>query len=258
MSEKYVDAKYLKEIADFLKHIKHHTYQRMHLLPGHHVLDLGCGPGVDTIPLAKYVEEQGTVTGVDNDVAMIRQADDYAKQEGVSKIVTHTIANVTSLPFDSESFDACRAERLFQVLPSSIPPHQVFTEMLRVTKTGGWLVVADTDWATASIDFPDSVIERKFIRFFGEHVRPNGYAGRQFFGFMKQQGLIEVKFQVFAIVQPQFTQSPFDEWLIQEALSAQVASQAEADYWKTTLTTREAAGEFYATVNMVVIAGRKP
>jgi ubiquinone/menaquinone biosynthesis C-methylase UbiE len=258
MPEAYVDAKYLQETAELLKHLKRHTYEWMHIRPGHHVVDLGCGPGVDTIPLSKYVGKHGRVIGVDIDADMIRKANEYAQQEGVSEIVTHRVADVASLPFNSEDVDACRAERLFQVLPPSIGFQQVFPEMLRVTKPGGWVVIADTDWATASVDFPDTPLERKLIRFFSEQVRPNGYAGRQFFRCMKQQGLLEVKFQVFPVVQRQFTHSPFDDWLIQEAVSAQVVSHAEADVWRTTLMAREAAGEFYATVNMVVLAGRKP
>ena len=258
MPEAYVDATYLQETAEVLKNLKRHTYEWMAIRPGDHAVDLGCGPGVDTIPLAKYVGKCGRVTGVDIDAEMIRKANAYARQEGVSQIVTHLIADVGSLPFSSDRVDACRAERVFQVLPPSIGIQQVFPEMLRVTKPGGRVVIADTDWATASIDFPETVLERTLIRFFGEQVRPNGYAGRQFFRIMRQQGLLEVKFHVFPIVQHQFTHSPFDEWLIQEALDAKIISDAEAAVWKTALTAREEAGELYATVNMVVLAGKKP
>ena len=257
MAEAYVDAKYLQETAAALRQFKTRTYEMMHIQPGYAVLDMGCGPGVDTIPLTEYVGETGRVIGIDSDPDMIKNADEFARKMQVSERVKHRRADVAALPFEAGAFDACRAERLFQVLPvSACQP--VFAEMLRVTKSGGWLVVADTDWATASIDFPDAALERKLIRFFGEQVRPNGYAGRQFLHIMTQCGLQDVEFQVFPNVQRQFTQSPFDEWLLREALSAQVVSRTEADVWKTTLTEREAAGAFYATVNMVIVAGRTP
>lgn len=256
MSESYVDAKYLQETAAALKQFKTRTYEMMRIQPGHIVLDMGCGPGVDTIPLAEHVGETGRVCGIDSDPEMLKNADEFARKMQVSERVEHRLADVAALPFEAGTFDACRAERLFQVLPASAC-QPVFAEMLRVTKSGGWIVVADTDWATASIDFPDAALERKLIRFFAEQVRPNGYAGRQFLHIMTQRGLQDVEFQVFPNVQRQFTQSPFDEWLLREALAAQVISRAEADVWKTTLMEREAAGAFYATVNMVIAAGRQ-
>jgi len=256
VSESYVDAKYLQETAAALKQFKTRTYEMMRIQPGHVVLDMGCGPGVDTVPLAEYVRPTGRVVGVDCDPEMLKNADEYARKTQVSERVEHRLADVAALPFEAGAFDGGRAERLLQVLPASAC-QPVFAEMLRVTKSGGWIVVADTDWATASIDFPDADLERKLIRFFGEQVRPNGYAGRQFLHIMTQQGLQDVEFQVFPNIQRQFTQSPFDEWLLREALAAQVISRAEADVWKTTLTERETAGAFYATVNMVIVAGRK-
>jgi ubiquinone/menaquinone biosynthesis C-methylase UbiE len=258
MPEAYVDTAYLQEAAEALKHLKRHTYQRMAVRPGDHVVDVGCGPGVDTVPLATYVGTAGRVTGIDIDPEMIRAADTYAHREGVSETVTHRVGDVTALPFETGTIDACRAERLFQVLPPSTGVRQVFPEMLRVTKSGGWVVIADTDWATVSIDFPDTALERKMVRFFGEQVRPYGYAGRELFRIMKRSGLLDVTFQVFPVVQPRFTNSPFDEWLLREARTKQVITETEAAYWKDTLTERETAGEFYATVNMVVYAGRKP
>ena len=54
----------------------------MHLQPGHAVLDVGCGPGTDTIVLAGLVGPTGRVVGVDSDAAMIAGADRRAGQAG--------------------------------------------------------------------------------------------------------------------------------------------------------------------------------
>jgi ubiquinone/menaquinone biosynthesis C-methylase UbiE len=257
MPEAFVDLKYLQTTAELLKELKQLTYEWMHIHPGHHVVDLGCGPGIDTIPLSKYVGEKGKVTGVDIDADMIQKANEKAEELGLSGTAIHKIADVTSLPFASEAFDSCRAERLFQVLTPAEGLRKVFPEMLRVTRSGGWIVIADTDWATASVDFPDNQLERKLIRFFCDNVRPNGYSGRQFFSYMKQNGLLDVKLQVFPVLQWEFTNSPFDEWLIREALSNNVVSEDQAEYWKIELKNREKSGEYYAAVNMSVLAGRK-
>ena len=75
------------------------------------------------------------------------------------------------------TFDACRAERLFQVLPRVVDPQQVCTEITRVLKPGGWLVALDADWGTWSMDSGEVELERRLARFFADHLRPNGYAG---------------------------------------------------------------------------------
>jgi ubiquinone/menaquinone biosynthesis C-methylase UbiE len=49
---------------------------------------------------------------------------------------------VRALPFDP-TFNACRADRLFQVLPASVDPEVMLAEIARVTKISGWIVAAD-------------------------------------------------------------------------------------------------------------------
>lgn len=49
----YVDAEYLRSAGDHLREFKELTYRSMRVETGHSVLDVGCGPGTDTIPLAQ-------------------------------------------------------------------------------------------------------------------------------------------------------------------------------------------------------------
>ncbi len=47
---------------------------RLHLRPGEHVLDVGCGCGDTTLALAERVGPQGSVTGIDISVPMLARA----------------------------------------------------------------------------------------------------------------------------------------------------------------------------------------
>ncbi len=222
-SNGYVDPEYLRVMGNLLNHMKHHSYALMQIQPGHKVLDLGCGPGTDTIHLAPLVGENGQVIGADYDEAMIAEAERRAELAGVNKWVKHKRVDAMSLPFETDYFDSCRSERLFQHL---LDPAQALSEMTRVTKSGGWLVVLDTDWGSLSTDSDETDIERRLARFLTESFLHNGYSGRKLYRLFKQQNLADISFEVFPLATAnyalarQVTQAERNE---QEALKAELS-----------------------------------
>jgi ubiquinone/menaquinone biosynthesis C-methylase UbiE len=181
--------------AERLRADKQRTYELMHLQLEDHVLDVGCGPGVDTIPLAQWVGPAGRVVGIDHDAGRIVEANQRAAEVGVSAWVHHYQSDALSLPFQTGAFAACRSERLFQHL---LDPAAALAEMARVTRPGGWIVVLDTDWGTLSIDSEDTEIERRLARFEAERMRQNGYAGRQLWRLFKRQPLVDIRLEMRA------------------------------------------------------------
>ena len=163
----------------------------------------------------------------------------------------------TPLPFAENSFDACHSERVFLHLQN---PAQVFAEMVRVTKPGGWIAVVDLDGASCSIDTPEADIERRIVPFWvTKHT--NGYAGRQLYRYFKQHGLVDVTVELNA--GPIFDLDLFAYLLklddIQErALRAGAVTQVEVERFRASLEQAAAMGAFYATFNMVTVVGRKP
>jgi ubiquinone/menaquinone biosynthesis C-methylase UbiE len=106
----YVDAQYLQMAARLMQPFKERTYHLMQIQPGQRVLDVGCGPGTDTLPLARLVGPMGWVVGVDHDPAMVRQAERLAASAGLNTWVKHLQADVrTGLPCPSGTFDSCRS-----------------------------------------------------------------------------------------------------------------------------------------------------
>ena len=138
----YVDSAYLDVAAEMLSAAKRRTYELMEPQVGDRVLDLGCGPGSDTVTLAGFVGDEGQVHGVDFDPEMVEEANGRAKAAGLDERVLHRQADAAALPFDDDFFDACRSELVFQHLPD---PATGLAEMTRVTRPGGRIVVLDTD-----------------------------------------------------------------------------------------------------------------
>lgn len=257
MPEAFIDVAYLRQVAAAFQAEKEYTYDQMEIQPGQHLLDIGCGPGVDTVPLAKLLKNGGQVTGVDIDPKMIEAADEWAAEHGVSSAITHILADVAQLPFSDNHFDAVRAERLFQVIPEEYGLKQVFPEMVRVVKPGGRIVVADTDWATFSINCPDHHLERKMTACFRDVVRPNGYAGRQINQAAINAGLQVTDLKAFPLIQKTFKNSPFDVWLIEQGLAGGAITKADADQWREVCNSMEEKGTYYSVVNMMITTAVK-
>jgi ubiquinone/menaquinone biosynthesis C-methylase UbiE len=234
------------------------TYDQMHIKPGQKVLDVGCGPGTDTIPLARQVSPSGQIIGVDFDAKMIAEAEQRAQKAGVSAWVIHKSADANELPFESDHFDACRAERLFEHL---LNPAKALSEMVRVTKSGGWIVVLDSDWGSLSIDTSEIETERRYVRFFTENMANNGYSGRQLYRLFKQQGIVDVSIQMCGVP---FTDYAFTRQMLimdrteREALAQGVIAVQELeqlhDFWEQA----NADGDFFASVSMILVSGCKP
>ena len=113
------------------------------LRPGHHVLDVACGPGIPSLMVSPLVAPDGTVTGVDLAPGMIELARKKAKERGL-KNVSFQEADGESLPFPNDSFDVVLCNHGLVHMTNR---EKALAEMLRVLKKGqGTLAVSV--WST--------------------------------------------------------------------------------------------------------------
>jgi ubiquinone/menaquinone biosynthesis C-methylase UbiE len=253
----YVDSGYLQTTSDLLQPFKQRSYEMMQIQPYHRLLDVGCGPGSDTITLARFVPLGGRVVGVDHDPEMVAEADRRAIEAGVSRWVSHKHASVDTLPFESDFFDACRSERVFQHLND---PQPALAEMVRVTKPGGRVVVWDADWGTLSIDTNEVSTERTLARIVAEKNVNNGFSGRQLYRLFMQQGLEVVNLEANTLF---FTNYPLMRQVVgideveTEASTSGLLSQSELSHWHIAMEEAQAKGWFFASVTGILITGKK-
>jgi len=256
--EKHVSSEYLKKSAGWHAEVKRESYAHMNLGAARSVLDAGCGPGLDLVPMAERMPEDGLVTGLDLSPDMLKVAEEILAESPAGKKCRLARGSVLAMPFAEASFDAVRAERLFQVLPQdACPPAEVFAELCRVLKPGGRLVLVDVDWATVSVDFPDLTLERKLLRFFGDVCRPNGYAARQFHGWRARADFSDLQARSFPQFMESATDCPIVGWLAEEAKKRKAATDEEIDRWTDTLAELAAKKQMFASVNMLVVSGTK-
>jgi ubiquinone/menaquinone biosynthesis C-methylase UbiE len=160
-----------------------HSDPVMLALPGQTWLDVGCGSGEMAMAIAQIVGHSGRVVGVDAEPSQIRQARDRVR--GRELPVHFQVADVHELPFTDESFDGCRADRVFQHLPCR---ERALSEMIRVAKPNAWICVAEPDWDTLVIDADDQTTTRKVVAQICDTIR-NGWSGRQLPRLFQNAGL---------------------------------------------------------------------
>ncbi|MBI5038682.1 MAG: methyltransferase domain-containing protein, partial [Nitrospirae bacterium] len=141
-----------------LSFISHRLIGDARLSAGQRVLDLGCGTGYPAILAAQAVGGHGRVIAIDLSDGMLAIARRKAEEAGLSNILFQS-EDATTLPFDSDSFDAVISRFCLMFLPE-IP--RAVAEVARVLKSGGYIAAAV--WSTPDknpfLRIPIDIIKR--------------------------------------------------------------------------------------------------
>lgn len=235
---------------------KKKSYQLLNIASGSSVLDIGCGTGDDVLALAELVGLNGKVVGVDNSELMIEEANQKSRQKKLP--AQFRVGDVYNLDLADNSFDGCRADRVFMHLHDR---QQALSEMVRVTRPGGRIVVTDPDWDTMIVEAPDRDLTRKIIDNFVDQWVLNPWCGRESYKLFQQGGLENVVVADTAtVVLTDFTTAKklmrFDKAanLMREdkpSLSDKVES------WLSYLKKADEKGFFFSAATMFTVAGEK-
>jgi ubiquinone/menaquinone biosynthesis C-methylase UbiE len=142
-------------------------------LEGLEVLDLGCGVGRLTVPLA---QRKARVLSLDNSAAMLKACRRNVEEAGVGSYVRYKKGSASDLPFDDESFDVVACVGVLEHLPEEIRSLAV-SEMIRVLRKSGTLVVV--------VNNAQSQFLRREDRYRMQRQQENGY----FVGLVEQSSI---------------------------------------------------------------------
>ncbi len=106
--------------------------QRMGLMPGDRILEVGVGTGIN----ASLYPRECTVTGVDFSSSMLEKARDRIARKGMTNVRLLEM-DAAALKFADDSFDIVYASYVISVVPD---PVQVAAEMRRVCRPGGRII----------------------------------------------------------------------------------------------------------------------
>lgn len=233
--------RYLDAISRTFAREKEAALRAQQLRAGMAVLDVGCGIGDDVRAIANIVGSAGRAVGVDASTEMV----DEARARGVPQNAEFLAASSDALPFESATFDACRAERVFQHLSD---PDATARELHRVLRPEGSALVIDPDWETVMIsgDMPETT--RRIIHAFTDRFL-NPWAARNALAVFRKAGFRSTVARPI-VSTPSLSQARwlFLDWAIQTALDERVASRDEAERWLASLAQADERGEFFCGV----------
>jgi ubiquinone/menaquinone biosynthesis C-methylase UbiE len=225
------------------------------LKSGERVLDVGCGTGEDAQAMAWHVGPAGRVIGVDASQAMVEESRRRASDLGLP--VDFQAGDAHCLEFDDGAFGATRADRVLQHLEY---PERAVAELIRVTRPGGRIVIADTDWGTLLVDAPDRETTEVVLAEVASVTR-NSWMGRQLYGLVQRAGLRDVTVSAFAGA---ITEKPVADRLLylagglERAWGSRKISRKAADRWEQALQDAAAAGCFFSSITVFIVAGTRP
>ena len=108
--------------------------------PGDKVLDVGCGTGNLTLAAQTYAGPSGRVYGIDAAPEMIEVSKKKASRLGLE--VVFEVGLIEELAFPDETFDVVISRLAVHHLPDDLK-RRGFSEILRVLKPGGHVLIAD-------------------------------------------------------------------------------------------------------------------
>ncbi|MDA8296612.1 MAG: methyltransferase domain-containing protein [Actinomycetota bacterium] len=165
-------------------------YLLAHLQAGQRLLDVGCGPGTLTADLAARVAP-GEVVAVDRAEEVLAEATREFARRGLTNVRAEA-GDVYALAFADGSFDVVHAHQVLQHLSD---PVAALGEMARVTASGGWLAVRESDYPGMHWYPHDPLLERWLELYLAlaraNHAEPA--AGRHLLAWAHAAGLAEVE-----------------------------------------------------------------
>jgi SAM-dependent methyltransferase len=137
---------------------------------GGSVIDLGCGSGPTLAALAARLDPATRLVGVD--LEQPQPGDDI---EAVAADLNE------ALPFADESFDAAVCQNVLECLHD---PEAFITEVARILKPGGQLLLGHSDFDTIVFSATDIDLTRRLVHRFCDSVQPwmtvaDGTVGRR-------------------------------------------------------------------------------
>ncbi|MCI0468349.1 MAG: methyltransferase domain-containing protein [Beijerinckiaceae bacterium] len=125
-------------------------FEKIGIMPGERVVDLGCGPGDVLGLLSKRVGPTGLVLGIERDAHFASLARRYAAGHALSQMEVRT-GDVYDTGLPRASFDGAHMRLVLVNVPE---PERIVREMVSLVRPGGWVASFEADLLSLICDPP--------------------------------------------------------------------------------------------------------
>lgn len=237
----------------FFQRYKKESWDALQISGRGEILDVACGVGFDVIELARRFPG-AEVYGLDPSQGFLDLARDRAQGLANARFV---VGDSRRLPFGNGCFDAVRIDRSLQHIGG---PVDALREMVRVTRKGGRIVVAEPDWGTFFVYNGDLATGAKIAGFW-EKSFANPYIGREAGVLLQQWGveIIDCRAHALIVRSGEAADIIFDLTRVTDnCVAARVLTREEAERWRDATTAACRSGGFLACLNIMLWDGSVP
>ncbi|MEJ2251362.1 MAG: methyltransferase domain-containing protein [Candidatus Lokiarchaeota archaeon] len=224
---------------------------------GEHLIEVGCGSGVLCRLVAPHLIPGGDLIGVELSSEIVSLAYKFLKKDNTSNLIKYEIGNAMDLKYEDNKFDGGFAGRLLLHVPD---PQKVVSELKRVVKSGGKVVLMDWDFGTLAIDHSNRNITRKILNWRTDHKDGNNWSGRQLYRQLKVDRFEDISIKPIISIANDENNS-----LVQSlyhaasgALEIGIINQNEYDLWVNEITRRLKSRQFFASIAYFLVKGICP
>jgi len=222
---------------------------------GESVLDIGSGPGLLAVEMAVAVGAAGRVVGIDISDSMLSLAAARSIPAGAAPVSFHH-AGVDHLPFPDVGFDVAVSTQVLEYV-EDIPA--ALTEMRRVVRPGGRVLILDTDWDSIVWHSSNAARMKRVLAVWDEHL-VDPHLPRTLAGSLSRAGFLVDRAWTFPLFNAGYAEDTYSGGLI-PTIAAFVTgrgglSAVEVEAWAADLRTLGPA--YFFSLNRYLFLARTP
>ena len=243
---------YLDDLAELpvVARQKRRSLSLLGLAPGAHCLDVGCGAGPELGWLAQEVGPEGSVVGLDRS----RQLLDAAAGRHDDAVITLVYGDALALPFPDERFDGVRTDRTLQHVDD---PARALSELVRVTRPGGRVVISEFRWGLVGPDLDRSITDQVLHALTPAEDRRE-WVGHRLAELAADAGLRHLE----AVTETDEVEDAADmarllnlDWSLSAAVHGGRLTEQEGRAWRHSLEAQARRGDAFAVLLFLHVAG---
>jgi ubiquinone/menaquinone biosynthesis C-methylase UbiE len=227
--------------------------QALALKPGDRVLDVGSGPGHQAFDLSSIVGTTGRIDGVDPAESAIGISERRCSELGN---VNFQFGEASKLPFDDATFDAVMSSQVFEYLDDVAGG---LAQMFRVLKSGGRVLVHDTDWGAVLWHSSDAGRMARIMEVFEGHLMdphlPQSLGRR-----LADAGFKNVRAETIVQAETDYDPGSVSAILMKFVVGYVVSQgvfQGEVDAWADDLRALGSSGDYFFSSNEYIFTADK-